>query len=63
MLLDAFKSLSSISSVNAIGIGNGVNKEYLQFFDNTNKIGESSIVFGNLDSYTTIAFSNGGTTE
>ncbi|WP_419673222.1 VWA domain-containing protein [Aliarcobacter butzleri] len=61
--IDAFESLSSISSVNAVGIGNGINKDYLQFFDNTNKIGEANIGFGNLDSDTTIAnFSNGGTT-
>jgi VCBS repeat-containing protein len=37
--INAFSGLSAISQVHAIGIGNGVNKNMLQYFDNTDVIG------------------------
>lgn len=43
----AFSGLSDISEVNAIGIGSGVNANYLRFFDNTSEISTDSIVFAN----------------
>ncbi|SDK85603.1 type I secretion C-terminal target domain (VC_A0849 subclass) [Modicisalibacter muralis] len=33
--VDAFEGLSDISTVHGIGIGDGINEEYLKFFDNT----------------------------
>ncbi|GEM_PF-1246485 len=44
--VNAFEGLSSISEVNAIGIGNGVDTNYLRFFDNTNNAGTGSESFG-----------------
>ncbi|WP_340139067.1 VCBS domain-containing protein [Vibrio vulnificus] len=39
--LTAFEALSEKSTVNAIGIGNGISKQTLSFFDNTAASGES----------------------
>ena len=44
--VQAFQALSAISEVNAIGIGNGVNTDYLRFFDNTNNAGTGNESFG-----------------
>lgn len=44
--VQAFQALSGISEVNAIGIGSGVNTDYLRFFDNTNNTGTGSEPFG-----------------
>ncbi|MDN5112968.1 VWA domain-containing protein, partial [Aliarcobacter butzleri] len=44
--VDAFKTLSGQSTVHAIGIGNGVNENYLRFFDNTDIIGQGDVSFG-----------------
>ena len=41
--VDAFKDLSAKSGVNAIGIGTGINQNYLKFFDNTNKTGTETV--------------------
>ena len=61
--VDAFAPLSDLSTVQAVGIGNGVNTDYLKFFDNTDVTGISAVAFGSL-SYSTIAtFSNGGGTS
>ncbi|MFW3356488.1 VWA domain-containing protein, partial [Aliarcobacter butzleri] len=43
--LDKFETLSDQSKVNAIGIGKGVNENYLKFFDNTNTVGTGSVSF------------------
>ncbi|MEV9547435.1 vWA domain-containing protein, partial [Aliarcobacter butzleri] len=42
----AFKTLSGQSTVHAIGIGNGINENYLRFFDNTDIIGQGDVSFG-----------------
>nr|WP_319022806.1 Ig-like domain-containing protein [Halomonas sp. S3-1-8] len=43
--LDAFNQLTSISNkVHAIGIGQDINKEYLQLFDNTDFIGNETVI-------------------
>ncbi|RBM48186.1 hypothetical protein DLR64_15465, partial [Vibrio tarriae] len=39
--LTAFETLSSKSTVNAIGIGNGISEQTLSFFDNTSASGET----------------------
>ncbi|WP_323593051.1 Ig-like domain-containing protein, partial [Aliarcobacter butzleri] len=44
--VDAFKTLSGQSTVHAIGIGNGINENYLRFFDNTDIIGQGNVSFG-----------------
>ncbi len=44
--VDAFDPLSNISIVHGIGIGNGVNVDYLRFFDNTDSTGMYSVTFG-----------------
>ncbi|MDN5073865.1 vWA domain-containing protein, partial [Aliarcobacter butzleri] len=44
--VDAFKTLSGQSTVHAIGIGNGINENYLRFFDNTDIIGQGDVSFG-----------------
>jgi T1SS-143 domain-containing protein len=44
--VQAFQALSAISEVNAIGIGSGVNTDYLRFFDNTNQTGTGTENFG-----------------
>ncbi|WP_336973715.1 type I secretion C-terminal target domain-containing protein, partial [Alcaligenes sp. PF14] len=44
--IDAFKALSDMSKVHGIGIGSGVNEDYLQFFDNTQVTGDTSINMG-----------------
>ncbi|MFG5862185.1 retention module-containing protein [Metapseudomonas sp. CR1201] len=58
--INTFRDLSDISTVRAIGIGPGVNENYLKFFDDTNVTGTSSLDFGTTS--TTIANfnSNGG---
>ncbi|HMN20049.1 MAG TPA: Ig-like domain-containing protein [Ottowia sp.] len=38
--------LAEISTVHAIGIGNGVQENYLKFFDNTDLMGSGSVAFG-----------------
>ncbi|MFY4742310.1 vWA domain-containing protein, partial [Aliarcobacter butzleri] len=43
--VDAFKTLSGQSTVHAIGIGNGINENYLRFFDNTDIIGQGNVSF------------------
>ncbi|WP_323591619.1 immunoglobulin-like domain-containing protein, partial [Aliarcobacter butzleri] len=43
--VDAFKTLSGQSTVHAIGIGNGINENYLRFFDNTDIIGQGDVSF------------------
>ncbi|WP_323589450.1 vWA domain-containing protein, partial [Aliarcobacter butzleri] len=43
--VDKFKTLSGQSTVHAIGIGNGINENYLRFFDNTDIIGQG-VSFG-----------------
>lgn len=43
--VEAFAALSGISEVNAIGIGNSVNTDYLRFFDNTNSNGTGTEIF------------------
>ncbi|THF54992.1 retention module-containing protein [Pseudothauera rhizosphaerae] len=44
--IDAFEALGDISTVKAIGIGEGINEEYLKFFDNTDVTGQHSVAFG-----------------
>jgi Ca2+-binding RTX toxin-like protein len=41
--IDAFVALSQISAVNGIGIGSGINEDYLEFFDNTALSGSSAV--------------------
>jgi VCBS repeat-containing protein len=43
--VDAYQGLSDVSTVHGIGIGDGVNQTYLQFFDNTNVTGQQTVVF------------------
>jgi uncharacterized protein YegL len=43
--MDAFVSLSAVSTVHAIGVGTGINENYLKFFDNTESTGTSSVTF------------------
>ena len=43
--VEAFAILSSISKVEAIGIGNDINESYLKFFDNTDVTGEGIAQF------------------
>ncbi|MFW3406493.1 VWA domain-containing protein, partial [Aliarcobacter butzleri] len=45
--VDKFVSLSQTGKVHAIGIGNGVNENYLKFFDNTDITGNGSVKIGN----------------
>ncbi|NYT65952.1 type I secretion C-terminal target domain-containing protein, partial [Alcaligenaceae bacterium] len=47
--VNAFKALSDLGPVQAIGIGNGVNEKYLKFFDNTTTVGTGSESFGTAD--------------
>ncbi len=57
--VEAFQPLGSVSQVYAIGVGTGVNSDYLRFFDNTAAVGTGAVQFS---SWTTIAdFSDGGT--
>ncbi|MNF58527.1 Leukotoxin [compost metagenome] len=57
----AFSPLSDISTVHAIGIGTGINEDYLRFFDNTTVTGQGVVGF---DSSTLFNFNNnsGGNT-
>ncbi|GAB6110854.1 DUF5801 repeats-in-toxin domain-containing protein [Desulfomicrobium salsuginis] len=41
--LDAFVALSNVSPVFGIGIGSGVNEDYLKFFDNTDPAGSAAV--------------------
>lgn len=43
--VNAFTALSATGDVNAIGIGSGVNVDYLKFFDNTSTVGTGSVNF------------------
>ena len=53
--VDAFKTLSGQSTVHAIGIGNGINENYLRFFDNTDIIGQGNVSFGSWFSKQTVS--------
>ncbi|ARP90976.1 hypothetical protein CAL14_12300 [Bordetella genomosp. 9] len=44
--IDAFKDLSNVSNVHAIGVGDGVSSQFLQFFDNTNGTGNVTVGVG-----------------
>ncbi|ANN71814.1 retention module-containing protein [Bordetella bronchialis] len=44
--IDAFQALAAMSTVHGIGIGDGVNQNYLKFFDNTDKTGTGQVDFG-----------------
>ncbi|MBH8581136.1 Ig-like domain-containing protein, partial [Bisbaumannia pacifica] len=44
--VDAFAELSGLSSVNGIGIGSGISKDYLEFFDNSGVVGTGEVSFG-----------------
>jgi len=62
--VDAFGPLADVSTVHAIGIGTGINSDYLRFFDNTDVTGTGSVSFSEGVSYQTIAtFSNGGSSS
>ncbi|WP_136255764.1 Ig-like domain-containing protein, partial [Onishia niordana] len=50
--VNAFAPLSDISVVKGIGIGGGINDEYLKFFDNTAENGTDSVTFGNYSTET-----------
>ncbi|HHJ4328417.1 TPA: type I secretion C-terminal target domain-containing protein, partial [Klebsiella pneumoniae] len=43
--VNAFATLSPISTVHGIGIGTGVSGDYLKFFDNTSVTGQGSVSF------------------
>ncbi len=45
--VNAFTALSATGGVNAIGIGTGVNVDYLKFFDNTSTVGTGNVDFAN----------------
>ncbi|CAM3548261.1 hypothetical protein BOSP111201_11705 [Bordetella sputigena] len=45
--IDAFQALAAMSTVHGIGIGSGVNENYLKFFDNTDGTGTGQVDFGN----------------
>ncbi|WFP08410.1 MULTISPECIES: retention module-containing protein [Achromobacter] len=56
--VDAFAPLSNVSTVHGIGVGNGVNEDYLRLFDNTGSSGGSVMTyasFGSGSSTTTLA--------
>ncbi|SAI71920.1 hemolysin [Bordetella ansorpii] len=63
--VNAFGPLANASKVNAIGIGDGVNTDYLKMFDNTGGTGATSYVaFGNgsstsLADFNTLLFPSG----
>ncbi|WP_094841649.1 retention module-containing protein [Bordetella genomosp. 11] len=44
--IDAFQALAAMSTVHGIGIGDGVNENYLKFFDNTDAAGTGQVDFG-----------------
>ncbi len=44
--VDAFAALSALSAVHGVGIGSGVNSDYLTFFDNTDNIGTHTVTLG-----------------
>nr|WP_298410012.1 retention module-containing protein [uncultured Halomonas sp.] len=44
--IEAFEALSTISQVNAVGIGANISEKYLQFFDNSSVIGERTLSSG-----------------
>jgi uncharacterized protein YegL len=52
----AFQPLDDISKVFGIGVGTGVNSDYLRFFDNTDTTGPGSVSFG----FNTLANFSGG---
>ena len=58
--IPAFQGLTSLSKVHAVGIGVGVNADYLRFFDNTDATGaEGTVSFGWLSPVTLADFSTG----
>ncbi|WP_229833602.1 Ig-like domain-containing protein, partial [Alishewanella longhuensis] len=60
--VNAFLPLSNLSSVIAVGIGSeGVNQDFLKFFDNSDAIGQGSVV-ASLGWTTVASFTDGGTT-
>ncbi|MNZ25175.1 Serralysin precursor [compost metagenome] len=54
----AFQDLSGLSTVRAIGIGPGVNENYLKFFDNTSVTGNGTVTFGESSSTVHANFDN-----
>jgi Ca2+-binding RTX toxin-like protein len=57
--VQAFQPLGAISKVFGIGVGSGVNSDYLRFFDNTSATGSGTVYF---NEWVNIAnFSDGGT--
>jgi VCBS repeat-containing protein len=60
--VSSFAGLAAISQVSAIGIGEGVNSNYLRFFDTTSTTGVGSVSLGGT-SWTALAdFNNPGST-
>lgn len=47
--LDAFAPLSAISTVHAIGMGQGVSAQHLAYFDNRTTVGERSLLLADVD--------------
>ena len=58
--LDDYQNVANQSKVYAVGIGTGVNGDYLRLFDNTGDIGSSTVTFGS-SSPSTVANFNGST--
>ncbi|WMD22996.1 retention module-containing protein [Achromobacter seleniivolatilans] len=54
--VNAFDPLSKVSTVHGIGIGNGVNENYLRLFDNTGGGGTSYNAFGSSSDSTLASF-------
>jgi Ca2+-binding RTX toxin-like protein len=58
--IPAFQNLASQSKVHAIGIGDGVNENYLRFFDNTDPAGAlEKVSFGWANPVMVASFNNG----
>ncbi|MGV2864458.1 VCBS domain-containing protein, partial [Achromobacter sp. AGC39] len=57
--VNAFDPLSKVSTVHGIGIGNGVNADYLRLFDNTGGGGTSYTTFGDSTDYSLATFGSG----
>ncbi|MDE3735458.1 Ig-like domain-containing protein, partial [Pseudomonas resinovorans] len=58
--IETFRDLSGLSTVRAIGIGPGVNENYLKFFDNTSVTGSSSLNLGSTNTVIANFDNNGG---
>jgi len=54
--VEAFAPLSAVSTVNGIGIGSGVNENYLRFFDNSAVTGNASATFSGTESIVLASF-------